>query len=126
MILSKNNHENNLIIVLIIQASFLILLQVDEILASDSPAIWMTTFQMLEQLSIRRSILANVLENISELSSEQRLQLLLCDEDWSAIDDILAALGPFKVNSCKSFAVKSENLSISKLFFLSGCCSHPE
>lgn len=72
-------------------------LQVDEALTADYPAIWMTTYQMLEQISVRRPILASVLENVSELSSEQRVQLLPTDEEWGVIDDIVAALGPFKV-----------------------------
>lgn len=73
-------------------------MQVDEPVVTDSPAIWMTTYQMLEQLSLRRTIFPSVLENVTELSAEQRLQLLLTEEEWTVVDDIVAALGPFKVS----------------------------
>ena len=57
----------------------------------------MTTYQMLEQLSIRRSLFPSVLENVTDLAPQQRLQMLLTDDEWTIVDDVVAALGPFKV-----------------------------
>lgn len=99
-------------------------LQVDEALATDLPAIWMTTYQMLEQLSLRRAVFPSVLENVTELSSEQRLQLLLTEDDWGTVDDVVAALGPFKVAVLTLSEERFPLLSLLEPLLWQLCSSH--
>lgn len=99
-------------------------LQVDEPVVADCPAIWMTTYQMLEQLSLRRAIFPSVLENVTELSAEQRLQLLLSEEEWSVVDDIVAALGPFKVAVLTLSEERFPLLSLLEPLLWQLCSSH--
>lgn len=84
--------------------------KVDEPVVTDCPSIWMTSYQMLEQLSLRRTIFPSVLENVSELSADQRLQLLPTEDDWIIVDDVVAALGPFKVTEIDLILVSSHIL----------------
>ncbi|KAK3932798.1 E3 SUMO-protein ligase ZBED1 [Frankliniella fusca] len=99
-------------------------LQVDETLATDLPAIWMTTYQMLEQLSLRRAVFPSVLENVTELSPQQRLQLLPTDYEWSVIDDVIAALGPFKVAVLTLSEERFPLLSLLEPLLWQLCSSH--
>lgn len=99
-------------------------LQVDEVLATDLQAIWMTTYQMLEQLSLRRAIFPSVLENVAELSAEQRLQLLFTDDEWNIVDDVVAALGPFKVAVLTLSEERFPLLSLLEPLLWQLCSSH--
>ncbi|XP_034239310.1 zinc finger BED domain-containing protein 1-like isoform X2 [Thrips palmi] len=99
-------------------------LQVDEPVVTDCPAIWMTTYQMLEQLSLRRALFPSVLENVTELSADQRLQLLLSEEEWTVVDDIVAALGPFKVAVLTLSEERFPLLSLLEPLLWQLCSSH--
>ena len=99
-------------------------LQVDELLSTDLPAIWMTTYQMLEQMSLRRSLFPSVLENISELSHTQRLQILLTDDEWTLVDDVVSALGPFKVAVLTLSEERFPLLSLLEPLLWQLCSSH--
>ncbi|XP_012528947.1 zinc finger BED domain-containing protein 1 [Monomorium pharaonis] len=60
----------------------------------DYPAVWMSTYTMLEQLLARRSMITSILEGIEGIDHEM---FEISNEQWKIMEDIVNVLEPFKV-----------------------------
>lgn len=75
----------------------LFLFQLEDVpLTSDYPKAWISTYIMLEQFLARRSIINSVIESIDPSSYEKDL-VIITDDDWAVIEDVVTVLEPFKV-----------------------------
>ncbi|RZF44170.1 hypothetical protein LSTR_LSTR003810 [Laodelphax striatellus] len=83
----------------------------DGILSNDYPRAWISTYVMLEQLAVRRTILPNVVENLESATSNVTL---LSDEEWAIVEDIVNVLEPFKVTTMTLAEEKAPLISLLK------------
>ena len=60
----------------------------------DYPQVWISTYNMLEQLVLRRSIVSSVLDGIERIDQEM---IDLNSDEWKVIEDLVTVLEPFKV-----------------------------
>ena len=60
-------------------------------LIMDYPTVWISTYNMLEQFVLRRSIVSSILEDIDQEYID------LAPEEWKVIEDLVTVLEPFKV-----------------------------
>ncbi|XP_018403696.1 PREDICTED: zinc finger BED domain-containing protein 1 [Cyphomyrmex costatus] len=60
----------------------------------DYPAIWISTYTMLEQIIARRNIIISVLESTEGIDHEM---FEITNEQWKIMEDIVNVLAPFKV-----------------------------
>uniref|UniRef100_A0A0A9WWE7 Zinc finger BED domain-containing protein 1 n=3 Tax=Lygus hesperus TaxID=30085 RepID=A0A0A9WWE7_LYGHE len=74
---------------------------------------WMTTLSMIEQLQARRNILPNVLDCLSTTICPTS-SVELTEQEWSILEDISAALSPFKVTVATLVEEKNPLISIMK------------
>ncbi|BET01812.1 ZnF_BED [Nesidiocoris tenuis] len=94
-------------------------LQDNLIQLEDSPMVldhssgWMTTLSMIEQLHARRNILHNVLDCLSSTICPTT-SFELTENEWSMLEDIAAALSPFKVTVATLVEEKNPLISIMK------------
>ena len=63
-------------------------------LKMDYPRVWTSTYTMLEQLLLRRVVMPSVLENID---NTDRDAVILSEEEWKIVEDLVMVLEPFKV-----------------------------
>ncbi|XP_015591465.1 zinc finger BED domain-containing protein 1 isoform X2 [Cephus cinctus] len=71
------------------------LLEFDEYpMVMDYPVIWTSTYNMLEQILLRRNIIDNIFESIEGIDQEV---IELSNEQWKIIEDLVSVLEPFKV-----------------------------
>lgn len=70
-------------------------LQLDEnTMLLDYPIIWISTYNMLEQMILRRNIITALLENTEGIDEDM---FEINNEQWKIIEDIVNVLEPFKV-----------------------------
>ncbi|XP_046734918.1 E3 SUMO-protein ligase ZBED1 isoform X2 [Diprion similis] len=60
----------------------------------DYPPVWTSTYQMLEQMALRRNIVASLLDGMEGIDQEI---VSLSNEQWKIVEDLVAVLEPFKV-----------------------------
>lgn len=60
----------------------------------DYPSVWISTYNMLEQLSLRRTVLSNVLDAVERADHDV---IDLTQDEWKLIEDLVTVLEPFKV-----------------------------
>lgn len=60
----------------------------------DYPIVWMSTYNMLEQMLMRRNIVTAILENMEGIDQEM---FEITNEQWKVIEDIVGVLEPLKV-----------------------------
>ncbi|XP_043271591.1 E3 SUMO-protein ligase ZBED1-like isoform X2 [Venturia canescens] len=60
----------------------------------DYPAVWTSTYNMLEQLILRRNIITSILESMEGIDREA---IELTEDQWKIIEDLVNVLEPFKV-----------------------------
>lgn len=60
----------------------------------DYPAVWTSTYHMLEQMVLRRNIVVSLLDGMEGIDQEV---VSLSTEQWKVIEDLVAVLEPFKV-----------------------------
>lgn len=60
----------------------------------DYPVVWISTYNMLEQMVLRRNIVTALLENTEEIDGDM---FEISNEQWKIIEDIVNVLEPFKV-----------------------------
>lgn len=63
-------------------------------LVMDYPSVWISTYNMLEQLSLRRTVLSNVLDAVERADHDV---IDLTQDEWKLIEDLVTVLEPFKV-----------------------------
>ncbi|XP_039276985.1 E3 SUMO-protein ligase ZBED1 isoform X2 [Nilaparvata lugens] len=83
----------------------------DGVLSTDYPRAWMSTYVMLEQLAVRRTILPNVIENLDSVTSDVTT---LTDDEWAIVEDIITVLEPFKVTAMTLAEEKAPLISLLK------------
>lgn len=73
----------------------IILFQLEEnAMLMDYPAVWTSTYNMLEQMFLRRNIITSLLESMEGIDREA---IELTDDQWKVIEDLVNVLEPFKV-----------------------------
>lgn len=60
----------------------------------DYPRVWTSTYTMLEQLLVRKGVMASVLDNIETLDRDT---ITLTEDEWKVVEDLVMVLEPFKV-----------------------------
>ncbi|XP_046436532.1 E3 SUMO-protein ligase ZBED1 isoform X1 [Neodiprion fabricii] len=60
----------------------------------DYPPVWTSTYQMLEQMVLRRNIIASLLDGMEGMDPEI---VSLSNEQWKIVEDLVTVLEPFKV-----------------------------
>ncbi|KYM84659.1 PREDICTED: zinc finger BED domain-containing protein 1-like [Atta cephalotes] len=60
----------------------------------DYPAIWISTYTMLEQIIARRNMIVSILESTDGIDHEM---FEISNEQWKIMEDIVNVLAPFKV-----------------------------
>lgn len=60
----------------------------------DYPPIWTSTYNMLEQMVLRRNIVTSILESMEGIDQEV---VDLTNDQWKIIEDLVNVLEPFKV-----------------------------
>lgn len=60
----------------------------------DYPTVWTSTYNLLEQLFVRRNIITTIFETVEGIDHES---VDLSDEQWKIIEDVVTVLEPFKV-----------------------------
>jgi hypothetical protein len=63
-------------------------------LKMDYPRVWTSTYTMLEQLLVRKGVMASVLDNIETLDRDT---ITLTEDEWKVVEDLVMVLEPFKV-----------------------------
>ncbi|XP_011644063.1 zinc finger BED domain-containing protein 1-like isoform X2 [Pogonomyrmex barbatus] len=66
----------------------------DNIIMLDYPVVWISTYTMLEQMIMRRSMITAILGSIEGIDQEM---FEISDEQWNIMADIVNVLEPFKV-----------------------------
>ncbi|XP_075217394.1 E3 SUMO-protein ligase ZBED1-like [Lycorma delicatula] len=90
------------------------ILQLEDVpLTSDYPKAWISTYIMLEQFLARRSIINSVIESIDPSSYEKDL-VIITDDDWAVIEDVVTVLEPFKVTTMTLAEEKAPLVSLLK------------
>lgn len=65
----------------------------------DYPRVWTSTYTMLEQLLVRKGVMASVLDNIETVDRDS---ITLTEDEWRVVEDLVMVLEPFKV--CRGVA----------------------
>ncbi|XP_066599630.1 E3 SUMO-protein ligase ZBED1-like isoform X2 [Prorops nasuta] len=60
----------------------------------DYPSVWTSTYNMLEQIALRRNIVTSILESMEGVDQEV---IDLTNEQWRIVEDLVNVLEPFKV-----------------------------
>lgn len=60
----------------------------------DYPPIWTSTYNMLEQMVLRRNIVTSILESMEGIDQEV---VDLTNDQWKIVEDLVNVLEPFKV-----------------------------
>ncbi|XP_072756638.1 E3 SUMO-protein ligase ZBED1 [Anoplolepis gracilipes] len=60
----------------------------------DYPVVWISTYNMLEQIAMRRNIVMSILENMEGIDQEM---FEITNDQWKVIEDLVGVLEPFKV-----------------------------
>lgn len=60
----------------------------------DYPTVWTSTYNMLEQMVLRRNIVTSILENMDGIDQEM---VDLTNDQWKIMEDLVNVLEPFKV-----------------------------
>lgn len=60
----------------------------------DYPGVWTSTYNMLEQMVLRRNIVASILESVDNINQEM---VHLTNDQWKIMEDLVNVLEPFKV-----------------------------
>jgi hypothetical protein len=63
-------------------------------LKMDYPRVWTSTYTMLEQLLVRKGVMASVLDNIETVDRDATI---LTEDEWKVVEDLVMVLEPFKV-----------------------------
>jgi N-acyl-L-homoserine lactone synthetase len=63
-------------------------------LKMDYPRVWTSTYTMLEQLLVRKGVMASVLDNIETVDRDS---ITLTEDEWRVVEDLVMVLEPFKV-----------------------------
>lgn len=89
----------------------------------DYPRVWTSTYTMLEQLLVRKGVMASVLDNIETVDRDA---ITLTEDEWKVVEDLVMVLEPFKV--CGDLALRC-NLAVVQGFSekmlidsLKSCC----
>jgi hypothetical protein len=80
-------------------------------LKMDYPRVWTSTYTMLEQLLVRKGVMASVLDNIETVDRDA---ITLTEDEWKVVEDLVMVLEPFKV--CGDLALCC-NLTVIQGFF---------
>jgi len=64
-------------------------------LKMDYPRVWTSTYTMLEQILVRKGVMACVLDNIEGILD--RDAVTLTEDEWKVVEDLVMVLEPFKV-----------------------------
>jgi hypothetical protein len=64
-------------------------------LKMDYPRVWTSTYTMLEQILVRKSVMACALDNIEGIVD--RDAVTLTEDEWRVVEDLVMVLEPFKV-----------------------------
>jgi len=67
-------------------------LQFDESIVLDYPAVWISTYTMLEQMIARREMITSIIESLVDHETFE-----IANEQWKIMEDIVSVLEPFKV-----------------------------
>ncbi|KAK0182108.1 hypothetical protein PV327_000277 [Microctonus hyperodae] len=71
------------------------LLEIDENpIVMDCPSIWISTYNMIDQMVLRRNIISVMLETIDGIDQDA---IELSDDQWKIMEDLVRVLEPFKV-----------------------------
>ncbi|XP_076296824.1 E3 SUMO-protein ligase ZBED1 isoform X2 [Lasioglossum baleicum] len=71
------------------------LLELEEnTMVMDYPSVWTSTYNMLEQMVLRRNIVTSILESMEGVDQEM---VDLTNEQWKIVEDLVNVLEPFKV-----------------------------
>jgi hypothetical protein len=65
-------------------------------LKMDYPRVWTSTYTMLEQLLVRKGVMASVLDNIETMDRDA---ITLTEDEWKVVEDLVMVLEPFKVHA---------------------------
>lgn len=60
----------------------------------DYPGVWTSTYNMMEQIALRRNIISSILESIEGNEPEV---IDLSPDQWKIVEDLVNVLEPFKV-----------------------------
>lgn len=60
----------------------------------DYPSVWTSTYNMLEQMVLRRNIVTSILESMEGVDQEI---VDLTNDQWKIVEDLVNVLEPFKV-----------------------------
>lgn len=60
----------------------------------DYPPVWTSTYNMLEQMVLRRNIVTSILESMEGVDQEV---VDLTNDQWKIVEDLVNVLEPFKV-----------------------------
>ncbi|XP_044011517.1 E3 SUMO-protein ligase ZBED1 [Aphidius gifuensis] len=82
-------------------------------LVMDYPSIWTTTYNMLEQISLRRNIITSTLYNNEDDNIEHDVPIIT-DDEWEKIDDLVNVLQYFKDTIMTLSEVKFPLMSLIK------------
>ncbi|KAL0125543.1 hypothetical protein PUN28_004570 [Cardiocondyla obscurior] len=66
----------------------------DSTILLDYPAVWISTYTMLEQMIARRDMIISILESMEGIDQEM---FEITNEQWKIMEDIVNVLEPFKV-----------------------------
>lgn len=77
----------------------------------DYPAVWISTYMMLEQVIARRSMITSILENMEGIDQEM---FEITNEQWKIMEDIVNVLAPFKVTIMTLSEEKTPLISLLK------------
>ncbi|GFG39100.1 hypothetical protein Cfor_12234 [Coptotermes formosanus] len=81
-------------------------------LKMDYPRVWTSTYTMLEQILVRKSIMACVLDNIEGIVD--RDAVTLTEDEWKVVEDLVMVLEPFKVTIMTLSEEKTPLISLLK------------
>lgn len=81
-------------------------------LKMDYPRVWTSTYTMLEQILVRKGVMACVLDNIEGILD--RDAVTLTEDEWKVVEDLVMVLEPFKVTIMTLSEEKTPLISLLK------------
>lgn len=60
----------------------------------DYPVVWISTYNMLEQMVLRHNVVTSILENMEGIDQDM---FEITTEQWKVMEDLVGVLEPFKV-----------------------------
>ncbi|XP_011344629.1 zinc finger BED domain-containing protein 1-like [Ooceraea biroi] len=72
-------------------------LKENAILVDDYPGVWISTYNMLEQMVLHRTLITSILENMEGMDQELNQEWIeITNDQWKIIDDLMSILKPLQ------------------------------